>query len=262
MNIQFRSAQGVRLSALFLTAVVAGCGSANVTTSSGQGLPTTTADAQKTDAIKPLKAPPACNAVSIGYKFNGTAIPAGSWIWFSSVFHSLDNVVRFHMADSHIALREGSTNYNLKTPGARISLHNRSNLHINWAPHHNIWWLMAPIDTAGNDFLNGFAWQVPSPGLAGGETVTWSAKFYSKRPAQMQWQWAAAVYSQFDNFPTNYNSLAVKPLDDNHYVPYNSDHAGTPENDKSYLQAGAGGGGGSNYTGGLSSTLALTPCQR
>jgi hypothetical protein len=34
----------------------------------------------------------------------------------------------------------------------------------------------------------------------------------------------------------------------------NSDHAGTPENDKQNVTGGATGGGGSNYTGSLSAT--------
>ena len=76
---------------------------------------------------------------------------------------------------------------------------------------------------------------------------------------RVQWKWAAAVYT---NFNADYNLLGVKPVDDNKKNPYlNSDHAGTPENFKPYVIGGATGGGGSNYTGGLSGTAAVGPCQ-
>jgi hypothetical protein len=49
-----------------------------------------------------------------------------------------------------------------------------------------------------------------------------------------------------------------------HQTPcgYNSnsgDHAGTPENQKSYCVGGGTGGGGSNWTGSWSSTGSCTP---
>src|SRR5262249_2005178 len=51
-----------------------------------------------------------------------------------------------------------------------------------------------------------------------------------------------------------------KPIDANNHNPYlNSDHAGTPENFKSYVTGGATGGGGSNYTGSLSATASVVP---
>src|SRR5438876_11122063 len=52
--------------------------------------------------------------------------------------------------------------------------------------------------------------------------------------------------------PTNF-PLAVKPVDDTKASQYkNSDHAGTPENLKTFVTGGARGGGGSNFTGSLS----------
>ena len=58
----------------------------------------------------------------------------------------------------------------------------------------------------------------------------------------------------------NYNSLGVKPTHTNACLYNNSDHAGTPENKKSFLVGGAAGGGGSNYTGSWSSTSGLKIC--
>jgi hypothetical protein len=71
----------------------------------------------------------------------------------------------------------------------------------------------------------------------------------------VNWQWAAAVYT---NFTTAYNALGVKPVDDKVQNPYlNADHAGTPENFKQFVIGGATGGGASNYTGSLSSTVTV-----
>ena len=82
--------------------------------------------------------------------------------------------------------------------------------------------------------------------------MTWTGTFSSTTPGLgVQWQWAAAVYTRFD---TAYNALGVKPVDDNHASQYqNSDHSETPENYKQYVTGGARGGGGSNFTGSLSS---------
>jgi hypothetical protein len=71
----------------------------------------------------------------------------------------------------------------------------------------------------------------------------------------VNWQWAAAVYT---NFSTAYNALGVKPVDDRTASQYkNQDHVGTPENFKPYVIGGATGGGGKNYTGGLSGTASV-----
>jgi hypothetical protein len=72
----------------------------------------------------------------------------------------------------------------------------------------------------------------------------------------VQWQWAAAVYT---TFRSNYNAIGVKPVDDNQASTYkNSDHAGTPEDFAAHVIGGATGGGGSNYTGSYSGTVACS----
>jgi hypothetical protein len=115
---------------------------------------------------------------------------------------------------------------------------------------------------AGNVFFDGVAIQAPSPrGFPGGiQPVTWQGMFFSMTPGlSVQRQWAAAVY---DNavFGVDYTQLGVKPVDDNQASVYqNSDHAGAPENFKTYLVGGARGGGGSNFTGSYSGTAACTP---
>jgi hypothetical protein len=114
---------------------------------------------------------------------------------------------------------------------------------------------------AGNDLMTAVEFKVPSGGLPGGiKDVSFTATFSSYATGlTVNWQWAAAVYTSFD---TDYNAVGVKPVDDNKASEYkNSDHAGTPENFKSFVTGGAAGGGGSNYTGSYSATgsCALTP---
>src|SRR5439155_3948106 len=108
-------------------------------------------------------------------------------------------------------------------------------------------------------FLTGSAFVVPAGGLPGGiNPVTWSGTFFSTAsvPLTVNWQWAAAVYTNFNK--TDYNALGVKAVDDNHFPPYqNADHAGTPENYKSSVTGGALGNGGANYTGSLSATASV-----
>lgn len=107
---------------------------------------------------------------------------------------------------------------------------------------------------AGNDFLGALKARVPAGGLPGGiKNVVWQVTFSSNTSGlTVNWQWAAAVYTSFG---TDYNALGVKPVDDNKASQYkNSDHAGTPENFKTFVIGGATGGGGSNFTGSYSGT--------
>lgn len=89
--------------------------------------------------------------------------------------------------------------------------------------------------------------------------MTWSGVIVLDSPtANLQWQWAAAVYTSFNS---DNNALGVKPVDDTKASLYkNSDHAGTPENFKTRVTGGATGGGASNYTGSYSGTGSVGPC--
>jgi hypothetical protein len=113
---------------------------------------------------------------------------------------------------------------------------------------------------SGNAFLDGFAFPVTSNLPGGIKHVTWQGQFTSDTAGlAVNWQWAAAVYRRFG---TDYNGLGVKPVDDNHLSNYqNADHAGSPEVYLPYVTGGATGGGGSNFTGSLSSTQQVTPDQ-
>jgi hypothetical protein len=125
---------------------------------------------------------------------------------------------------------------------------------------NGVWTTRVPSSgLAGNDFLSGGRYLVPSSGLPGGiKPVTWNGVISTNAPTvKINWKWGAAIYTTFTSDPSQ---LGVKPVDDNKASQYqNSDHAGTLENYKSFVIGGATGGGGSNYTGGWSGTASVTP---
>lgn len=205
----------------------------------------------------------ACAPVTNTQNFNGTAINKGDYIWFSSVmsFPGNQGGLKVQMTDSTIRFSDGSRNFKIKGP-AMTAVLGSSKVRLkfdNDKRKGSQWTLRAPVNTAGNDYLNGIAYRVTRALPGGIQNVTWSGKFFSKSGVQqMHWQWGAAVYTRFSG---KYQRLGVKALDDNHYPPYNSDHAGTPERYKGFVTGGATGGGGGNYTGGLGPTINVTPCK-
>jgi hypothetical protein len=119
-----------------------------------------------------------------------------------------------------------------------------------------MWVTTVPSGLGGNTFLSALAYLVPSNLPGGIKNVTWNGTITSDTPGvTVEWKWGAAVYTSFDS---DYNALGVKPVDDKNASQYkNSDHAATPENFKPFVIGGATGGGGANYTGGLSGTSAV-----
>jgi hypothetical protein len=199
---------------------------------------------------------------SISANFNGTAIPAGDTIWFSSVLKPSglgSNRVTIFVRKSTITFTANGTNYNIAAPDANITFDpSVTSATVSFDATKNLWQITVPPNgLAGNTFLDGAEFPVPSGGLPGGiKNVTWQANFSTDTSGvSMQWQWASAVYTSFN---ASYASLGIKPVDDNKASEYqNSDHAGTPEDYKTYVVGGATGGGGSNYTGGYSGTVSL-----
>ena len=186
---------------------------------------------------------------TITSNFNGTAIAAGDTIWFTAVFKdNLGNGDLLQIRNSVITFSNGLTTYNLRVPDADIMGNSSATPSTSYDPILNRWNTVGGAN-AGNTLLTALAFTVPAGGLpAGLNPVSWSATFISKKPLHgLKWQWAAAVYHVFN---TDYNALGVLPVD-------NADHAGTPENYKQFVVAGARGGGGANYTGGYSATGSL-----
>jgi hypothetical protein len=201
---------------------------------------------------------------TISSNFNGSAIPPGDWIWFTSVLkvHGLGSEPVTIGFMGSIEFSVDGTMYVVSVPSALVTLSPFVTVATTVFTNGQ-WVTTVPLSgLAGNVFLDGFALQAPQPnGFPGGiKPVTWQGMFVSPTPGlTVQWQWAAAVYGN-SLFGANHNLLGVKPVDDNKASIYqNSDHAGTPESFESYVVGGATGGGGSNFTGSYSGTGAVTP---
>jgi len=199
---------------------------------------------------------------SIDSNFNGTPIRKNNFIWFNSVL-KVDglgsNPVTVRFDAQTIEFTAAGTPFTLNVPNASITFSPTATLATTtFNTATNEWETTLPsTGLAGNDFLSGLAFQVPFDFPGGINPVTWSGTFSSDTAGlTIHWAWTAAVYTSFS---TDYNSLGVKPTDDNNASIYhNSDHAGTPENFKPFVVGGARGGGGSDFTGSLSGTQAVS----
>lgn len=258
-----------RLGAFALALAITGCsGSPGSVASSAQSVvpATTGAKAPGGSAIMKAAGQYGCAYTSAEHFNEKVDIPAGSWLLFTSVFRVPSGQagnLRFDVSKSYITFAANNQTYQIQVPGSRISLHSQSNSHLHWAKgaKHGIWWLMVPYGVMEKDyaaFMEQVAWQVPSPGLSGADfggsnEVNWNLSLSTGKyvKSSIEWQWGAAVYTQLDNFPTDYNNLASKPVDDPGYSSGNGDPAGTPENNKPYLvDGGTNQGGQLDYIGG------------
>jgi hypothetical protein len=217
--------------------------------------------------------PPTCTAGAIGTQtstivsnFNGTPIAAGRTIWFNSVLKasgvSTTAPTAIQLRNAHVLFSDGSTSYDVSVPNANITYSpTATTATTTYDSGTNSWNTTVPASgLAGNTWLSGVGFQVPNDLPGGINPVAFRGTFVSNTPGvTLNWQWGAAVYTQFNN--SDPNQLGVKPVDDNKASAYqNSDHAGTPENYRPYVIGGARGGGGSNYTGSYSGTASLRRC--
>jgi hypothetical protein len=195
---------------------------------------------------------------SISVHFNGKAIPPGSYIWFDSVFALHDaNSGAFEMQNSQVTMN-GQT-YN--GPVGVVSVSSSNSTSTVGALGNPTTYLVSnyPEGLSGKKFMNGLIVYLPN-GLAAHQIVTWSARFQSTNPPsngmKIQWQWTAAVYSQFGTYP----QLGIKPVNGPNGSSYHdAEAAGTPENYVQYLIPGARAAGG-NETGAWSATQMITLC--
>ena len=122
---------------------------------------------------------------SIVSNFNGTAIPRGSFLWFSSVFKASglgSQPVRMFLRAASVQFTAGGATYNLPVPDANITFSpTATSATTSFDPNKNAWITTLPsTGLAGNSFLSGMTFPVPASGLPGGiNPVTWSGTFYS-----------------------------------------------------------------------------------
>jgi hypothetical protein len=201
---------------------------------------------------------------SITANFNGTAIPAGDTLWFSSSFQAGGlpggASATIHVDHGSISFTAGGTPYQVSVPDTVITLTSgATSASASFDPTANDWNVSAPTGGAGNVFMGGAALPVTSNLPGGIKNVTWSANFWSDTPGvNVQWHWGTAVYSTFSPAAILWN---IKPVDNDHLSVYlNGDHAGTPEAYKTSLVAGGTGDGHpGNYTGQATPNAQVTP---
>jgi hypothetical protein len=197
---------------------------------------------------------------AITTNFNSTSIPAGRYIWFNSVFDrgnfsGASGTVTFRVTNSVITFTANGQPYTLTVPDSRIqfdaSVTSASTRFIN-----NTWETVIPRSYSGNVFMGGLAYQVPVNLPGSIQNLRWTARIsIDKTNISLAWRWSAAVYTSF----APHSGLNIKPKNGSTQNPYpNNNNAGTPENYKSFLVAGAKGGGGTNYTGSYSSASTAT----
>jgi hypothetical protein len=200
---------------------------------------------------------------SIQSNFNSQTISAGSYVWFNSVIKlqspvPLNGLSVFVTGQTITLNLEGGGVLTLKVPDAEIDFSTTATAGTTTFDNSNHKWItVVPAGFGDNDFLSGLAYLVPvGVSLAGANPVIWSGTFSGSASFSVHWQFAAAVYTSFS---TDYNALGVKPLHSTSLDAYhNGDQAGTPENFKASLVAGAMGGGGSNFTGSYSPTESVS----
>jgi hypothetical protein len=183
--------------------------------------------------------------ITVSGKFNASAIPAGRAIWFNSVLDysgTSSLPVTFNLTQGSIQFVANGTTYVVPVPNATIVFSPTAMLaRTDYDPATQTWVTTVPMNAAGNVFASGVAWTAPVDLPGGIQPVTWQGQFSTDTPGtSLKWRWSAAAYNNLGSY-------------------LNSDHAGTPESFKKFVAAGATGGGGSNYTGGLTGDLVVVP---
>jgi hypothetical protein len=215
------------------------------------------------DYLDDVSVTPSCHfSTSSSNGFNNFAINQGNYIWFTSVLkadHLGSTAVTITFTNQTIT----SPNFGpLSVPDATVTFDPNVNFATTTFGPGGVSMTTVPSNPTlkGDTFFSALSFPVPANLSGSIRPVTWSGVISVDTPGvKVNWKWGAAVYT---NFSTFYNLLGVKPVDDKVQNPYlNADHAGTPENFKPFVIGGATGGGGHSYTGSLSGTATVGPCQ-
>jgi hypothetical protein len=203
--------------------------------------------------------PPASSAISSG--FNGTSINTANYIWFNANFNASGIAATgttIFFKNSVITIASAQGNFTYAVPDGRV-VFSRSATCATTTFNSSGWVTTVPL--AGSDEILLSALGIKAPADLKAASVTWSGYFSASTPGvSISWKWGAAVYTK-DMTQAQNNALGVKPTHTGACLYNNSDHAGTPENMKTYVIGGARGGGGSNWTGSWSGTASAKLCQ-
>jgi|GEM_PF-1828734 len=187
---------------------------------------------------------------AITANFNGVAIPAGDSLWFSSVAqvsHVPTSGATIHVTDQTISFTAKGTQYSFHVADTTLVLSPTAKQAEVTTNAAGDWVVTEPTKFGGQVFLSGLSVQLPN-GLPGDvKNVTWSGDFTTDTAGvKVDWQWEAAAYKQLG---ANNADLGVKPTDMPTPTYHNGNAAGTPENFKTHVVAGARGHGRGDYTG-------------
>ena len=202
-------------------------------------------------------------STSSSSNFNNFSINAGNYLWFTSVLKAQGlGSTPVTITFTNQTITSPNFNLNLVVPDATVTFDPAVNFATTTFGPGGVSTTTVPSNPTlkGNTFFSALSFLVPANLPGSVRPVTWSGTISTATPGvKVQWQWAAAVYT---NFNADYTLLGVKPVDDKVHNPYlNADHAGTPENYKLSVIGGATGGGGHNFTGSLGPSKTVGPCQ-
>src|SRR5260370_12334947 len=161
---------------------------------------------------------------TITSSFNGTAINQGDYIWFTGVLTVKgmgSSPTTVYVSHASITFTANNKTYTVNVPSSAITFSSTTTTATtNYAQLKPLFLVngwkteLQSSGLAGNDLMTAVEFAVPAGGLPGGiQNVSFTATFSSCSPGlTVNWQWAAAAYTSFD---TDYNSVGVKPVDDN-----------------------------------------------
>jgi len=201
------------------------------------------------------------NNTSLTTNFSAVAIPAGKYIWFNSTFDPATlgagtGNVTVNITNTVITFTANNVQHSLNVPNARIRFDagasSATTEFIN-----NIWETVVPHNYSSDIFMTGLSYKVPVDLPGNYISVTWKTNInIDNDGVSLGWRWAAAVYDTL----ANHAGINVKPINGTTLNPYpNTDRAGSPQNFKSFVVAGARGTGEPNYTGSYTA-ISLDTC--
>ena len=190
--------------------------------------------------------------------FNNNDIPINRYIWFSAVVkvnYTGTYPLELKFTDQNIA----SSRFNINPKNARLIID--SSITVATTIYNGTEWVTTtPPSPSGNYFISGYSHKVPATILRNLSSITWKGIWIADKAGvtSLDWKWAAAVYS---NFNIDCSVLGVKPVDGLSGSIYpNLDLAGSPENFKLFVVAGARGLANGDFVGTYTGIATRTPC--
>lgn len=196
-----------------------------------------------------------CTGTSRTLNFNSTAISSGRFIWFNAKIYSVSGMsspTTITFDNQVITFTANSVNYSLSVPKSVVTFSSAiSTASTFFDASINTWVINIPYSQSGEKFLSGLSYPVPVNFPGSISNVKWSGNIYSTKSAvSLVWKWSAAVYTSFS---TNMQLLGIQTVSGTYAV-------GTPVNYRTFVTSGAGGTGGTNYTGTFSSNTTIAAC--